>query len=300
MPMRRSMLVIALLALATLLGGAGRTVARDATPQTATPELIAAYESALNAHDPEAVAALYTDDATVTEAVQDGSTFNGRDAIEAWIAANFAGIPDLTVTTESVVSEGNRIAWAWVYHGSYTGEYSGLPPGQGQQITLPGASFLDLREGKIASETIYFDNRAFLTQVGALGTPSANAGSDTGSVMIRVYTCPVDLIAQADQRQPERTELLAMCTLLDNPDAWPTLRSFADDTSIVGMGCASGGVCWNDLPLGSYAMAGGETPPGVESMLVTDGAGNALQNPVVLLETATGTAEYDIFYFVQG
>lgn len=299
MPMRRSMLVIALLALATLLGGAGRTRAQDATPQAAAPDLIAAYESALNAHDPEAVAALYTDDATVTQAVQDGSTFSGRDAIEAWIAANFAGIPDLTVTTESVVSEGGRIAWAWVYRGAYSGQFPGLPAGQGQPITLPGASFLALREGKIASETIYFDNRAFLTQVGALGTPSATPVSATGSVMLRVFTCPVGLIAHADQRQADRAELIAACTLLTNPDVWPTLRSFADDTSIAGVSCAAGGVCWNDLPLGSYAMEGGEPPLGVEAMLVTDGAGTPLQNPVVLLESTSGAAEYDIFYFVQ-
>ena len=171
--MLRSRIMTALLAAALAAGGAGSASAQDATPVTAIPELIATYEAALDAHDAAAVAALYAEDATVTQAVQNGNTFQGREAIEGWVADNLAGIPDLDVTTESVVSEGDRVAWQWVYRGSYTGQFSGLPAGQGQPIELHGASFFVLRDRQIVQETVYFDNAAFLAQTGTVATPAS-------------------------------------------------------------------------------------------------------------------------------
>ncbi len=136
---------------------AGKASAHDATPTSESePAVITAY----------------TEDAVVVQAVGNGGTFKGPDAIRAWVSDNLAAIPDLTMTTESVVVEGDRLAWQWVYRGTYTGSYPGLPAGQGQAIELRGASFIELRDGRIASETIYFDNASFLSQVsGSAATP---------------------------------------------------------------------------------------------------------------------------------
>jgi len=166
---------------AALLGAAllvaplivGKSHARTATPAASEPDVIAAYTEAIGAHDADAVVALYTKDAVVEQAVGAGNTFEGPDAIRAWASDNLTAIPDLTMTTERVVVEGNRIAWQWVYRGAYTGAYPGLPAGQGQPIELRGASFIELRDGRIARETIYFDNASFLSQVsGPAATPA--------------------------------------------------------------------------------------------------------------------------------
>lgn len=167
---------VALLGLALLIASmlSGQSRAQDATPTPGEePEVITAYTEAIGAHDAEAVVALYTEDAVVVQAVGNGGTFEGPDAIRAWISDNLTAIPDLTMTTENVIVDGDRIAWQWVYRGTYTGAYPGLPAGQGQAIELRGASFIVLVDGRIDRETIYFDNASFLAQVsGDAATPA--------------------------------------------------------------------------------------------------------------------------------
>jgi steroid delta-isomerase-like uncharacterized protein len=179
--MARFWLAIAFVAAALVAGGV-RAVAQDGDPAAtpaAEPAIVVAYAEALNAHEPERVAALYAEDATVEQAVRDGNLFRGRAEIAAWVADNLRGVPDLTVTTESAIVEGDRIAWQWVYRGAYTGQYPGLPAGEGQPIELRGVSLLTLEDGLIARETVYFDNASFLAQVGALPRSGAAAGTPT-------------------------------------------------------------------------------------------------------------------------
>jgi len=165
--------------LAAALASADRwALAQEADPAAspvAEPAIVADYAAALNAHEPAEVASLYAEDAVVEQAVRGGNVFRGRAEIAGWVAANLQGVPDLTVTTESTIAEGDRIAWAWVYRGAYTGRYPGHPAGQGQPIELRGVSLLELRDGLIERETVYFDNESFLAQVGALpeATPTS-------------------------------------------------------------------------------------------------------------------------------
>ena len=139
----------------------------------AVPDLVRNYADALNAHDPERVASFYTDDAIVKQAVLNGNRFRGREEIAGLISSNLAGSPNLTVTTGSVIATETQISWEWVYSGDYTGQFPGAPAGTGQAITLRGVSVMELQNGQISRETLYFDNYAFLTQTGAL-PPSAS------------------------------------------------------------------------------------------------------------------------------
>ncbi len=175
---RFSLLVAVLAATVTLALGTCRVMAQDASPvasPVAVAALIADFVAALNAHDPNRVAALYTDDAVAEQMVRGGGVFRSREEIAGLIAANLEGVPDLTVTTESAIVEGDRIAWEWVYHGTYTGQYPGLPAGRGQPIELHGVSLLELRNGQIVREWLYFDNDDFMAQVGAQSASSTPA-----------------------------------------------------------------------------------------------------------------------------
>ncbi len=53
--------------------------------------------------------------------------------------------------------------------------YPGAPGGVGQAIELRGVSVMEVQGGAVVRETLYFDNLAFLTQIGAMddGTPAA-------------------------------------------------------------------------------------------------------------------------------
>jgi steroid delta-isomerase-like uncharacterized protein len=286
------MLVLSVV-LATLSPAAVRPVAaQEATPDAA-PDLIADYDAALNAHDADAVAALFAENAVVEQAVQGGNVFQGRAEIRGWVAANLSGIPDLRVTTESVIAAGDRAAWAWVYQGAYTGQYPGLPAGQGQPVELRGASFFEFRGGQIVRETVYYDNLTFLTETGAMATPVAQTETGEGSVTIRVFSCPADL-ATGD---PGLAELVAACEPFDAGIA-PTLGPLPDGEPIAGAATTPAVYRWDDLPLGSYVISA-DNPADLVALRITDAAGSPLQNPVALLDAARPNAEYFFFYFLE-
>src|SRR5918998_1764466 len=48
-----------------------------------------------------------------------------------------AGCPDLHITTDELVAEGDMVAKRWTYHATHTGNLSGLPP-TGKHITMSG------------------------------------------------------------------------------------------------------------------------------------------------------------------
>ena len=63
-----------------------------------------------------------------------------------------------------------RLSRAWSYRATYTGQYPGYPAGKGQPIALRVFALLELRDGRIARETHYYDNYTFLTETGMLTT----------------------------------------------------------------------------------------------------------------------------------
>jgi steroid delta-isomerase-like uncharacterized protein len=52
---------------------------------------------------------------------------------------------------------GNRIAVEFVVHGIYKQGEVGLPPAHGQSYVLPAAAFLEVRDGRIARITTYYN-----------------------------------------------------------------------------------------------------------------------------------------------
>ena len=55
----------------------------------------------------------------------------------------------------------------------WQGDFPGGPlagkPASGKSFVLPGSGFVEIRDGKIVRATHYFDQLAFLTQIGAIG-----------------------------------------------------------------------------------------------------------------------------------
>ena len=171
------------LAAALLTRSVGMAAAQDASPTADTAalaDLLAAYDAGWNAHDDGSqVAALFTTDGTY-EDVPAGLVLQGREEIAGYVAANFTGFPDVTLTTtRTPFGLGFAVrGWAakeWVYAGTYSGEYPGLPPGTGQPVSLPGVDILELRGDQIAHVRSYYDQYTFLGQLGML--PSAEAAT---------------------------------------------------------------------------------------------------------------------------
>jgi steroid delta-isomerase-like uncharacterized protein len=136
------------------------------------PPLLEELVAAWNAHDPRQVASFYTEDAVVESGFAGEVFARGRDEIaNAFVAGNFAAIPDWHFETRSGYQAGDRIIWEWTYSGTYTGQYPGLPPGTGQPVSVRGITIFELRDGLIARDVFYDDAFAFLDQLGLIPAP---------------------------------------------------------------------------------------------------------------------------------
>jgi steroid delta-isomerase-like uncharacterized protein len=60
---------------------------------------------------------------------------------------------------------GARVAAEYVVHGEYLSDDTGLPPAHGQKYVLPGGAFFDIRDGRIARVTNYYNLEDWLAQV---------------------------------------------------------------------------------------------------------------------------------------
>jgi steroid delta-isomerase-like uncharacterized protein len=90
-------------------------------------------------------------------------------AKQKW-AMYLAGLPDLRVTIEELVAEGDKVAVRRSYAGTHRGELLGIPP-TGKQVRLGGISIFRLDGGKIAEQWEQLDRLALMQQLGVLPTP---------------------------------------------------------------------------------------------------------------------------------
>src|SRR5215207_5498285 len=85
-----------------------------------------------------------------------------------------AGLPDLQVTIEELVAEGDKVAVRRSYAGTHRGELLGIPA-TGKQVRISGISIFRLAGGKIAEHWEQLDRLALMQQLGALPTPGQGA-----------------------------------------------------------------------------------------------------------------------------
>ena len=116
--------------------------------------------------DAEALAADYSDDATVDSPLAGGSA-TGREAIEKVYATYFAAFPDLKVVGEMLLIEGDSVAQLVRITGTDNGGFMGMAPTR-RKITFRCALFHNLHDGHIASERRVYDFTGVLIQVGLL------------------------------------------------------------------------------------------------------------------------------------
>ena len=64
-------------------------------------------------------------------------------------------------------ADGARAAAEFTVHGEYVASDEGLPAANGQRYVLPAGAFFDVRGGKVARVTNYYNLNDWIRQVGA-------------------------------------------------------------------------------------------------------------------------------------
>ena len=127
-------------------------------------QVLARYFAAFNAGDVAGMLAELTDD--VAHHVNEGQVRQGKAAFADFCAhMNRCYKEHLTEIVLFSAEGGTRGAAEFIVNGTYLETDAGLPAAHGQTYRLPGASFMTLRDGKIARVTTYYNLADWLRQV---------------------------------------------------------------------------------------------------------------------------------------
>lgn len=129
-----------------------------------TQDLISRYYAAFNAGDMDAFLGMLTED--VVHDINQGQREQGREAFAAFMQRmnrNYREqIDDIVVMSEP---SGKRAAAEFTVLGEYLATDEGLPPANGQTYRLPAGAFFEIRDGKVARVTNYYNLQDWLAQV---------------------------------------------------------------------------------------------------------------------------------------
>jgi steroid delta-isomerase-like uncharacterized protein len=115
-------------------------------------------------HDAEAAAATYAPHGYYHH-VPLGLRLDGQEAVAAGYASSFAAFPDSEISNEGDVVEGNHYVHWGRFQGTLAGSWLGLPP-TNRRLDLPFAAVIEVREGRMIGEALYYDLDTLCTQAG--------------------------------------------------------------------------------------------------------------------------------------
>ena len=75
----------------------------------------------------------------------------GLEAYKQGYVASLAGFPDYSHALEDIVAEGDKVAVRWMFSGTHTGEWAGVPP-TNKQVSLRGMTTFRFAGGKVQEQ----------------------------------------------------------------------------------------------------------------------------------------------------
>lgn len=130
-----------------------------------TESLIRRYYAAFNQADWPAMLDCLTDG--VAHDINQGGRETGRAVFTAFLGRMERSYrEELKDVAVMVSADGARAAAEYVVHGQYLADDEGLPPASGQRYVLPGGAFFEIRDGRIARVTNYYNLNDWIAQVG--------------------------------------------------------------------------------------------------------------------------------------
>jgi len=96
---------------------------------------------------------------------------HGPEAMKQFVSALRRAFPDLRVTVEDQIAEGDKVTIRWTSRGTHTGEFQGMPP-TGRQMTMTAMTLARIANGKIVEAWTETDTLGMLQQLGAIPAPA--------------------------------------------------------------------------------------------------------------------------------
>jgi steroid delta-isomerase-like uncharacterized protein len=147
-----------------------------ATPPTeaSNAELLRWSFEKLNSHDVAPLKQFWTAD--TVERFPD-RTCRGTEEIAAYFEDTFAGLPDFHIEVTAIAEQGDDVFVHWHLTGTHNGPILGIEP-TGKRLAIDGMDHFVVRDGKVVSNFVVFDQMQYARQVGMLpadGSPGDKA-----------------------------------------------------------------------------------------------------------------------------
>ena len=96
--------------------------------------------------------------------------FRSLEEFKQGISPFFSAFPDLRVTANAVLSEGDTVVCRYTWDGTHRGDFFGVPA-TGRRVTVSGISVYRVAGGKIVEEWWLEDLLGLMQQLGAIPAP---------------------------------------------------------------------------------------------------------------------------------
>ncbi len=123
-----------------------------------------AWEEIVNQRNLDAIDEIYVAD--VVWHVPEGDV-QGSEQVKQFVAVYLSAFPDIRVTVEDAIAEGDKVVTRWTMRGTHQGELMGIAPTE-RQIELEGITIHRIEGGKIVEEWERYDNLGVMQQIGAI------------------------------------------------------------------------------------------------------------------------------------
>lgn len=117
----------------------------------------------VNRRDPDAIEEVFRAD---TVSHQPDRDLQGLDEVKPYLSMFLTAFPDLTMTVDEAIAEGDLAVTRWTLRGTHDGATEELGPPTGKQVEFEGLSMHRVEDGMIVEEWERYDNLSMLQQLG--------------------------------------------------------------------------------------------------------------------------------------
>lgn len=93
-----------------------------------------------------------------------------REGFKQFNSVFCSAFPDLRISQDDVIAEGDQVMTRFTAHGTHRGELQGIPP-TGKQMTITGIEIVRVSGGKIVEAWSEFDQLGMLQQLDVVPKP---------------------------------------------------------------------------------------------------------------------------------
>jgi steroid delta-isomerase-like uncharacterized protein len=141
------------------------TTSDPAVATTEPVELVRALFETLNERNPDALLQYWAEDLVNYWPF---ATYRSPAEVRGYFAELFAAVPDSKIHVEKIAGEGDTVFVRWRLTGTATGEpWRGIEC-TGAPLDIHGVDCFTVRDGKVAENTVFFDQLHFARQIGLM------------------------------------------------------------------------------------------------------------------------------------